>query len=130
MTEEIRTQILDAAEARFRTYGFGKTTMAEIASDIDMSTANLYRYFECFIGGSVAIEKEGVVDCAEGAKVTLIKDSKEIQEATTDNYGDFKFDRLEEGSGNYIVEINLEGHEKKVLELDLKESLNLGTILV
>lgn len=39
-------QILDAAETRFRTYGFGKTTMAEIASDIDMSTANLYRYFE------------------------------------------------------------------------------------
>ncbi len=46
MTEEISTQILDAAEVRFRTYGFGKTTMAEIASDIDMSTANLYRYFE------------------------------------------------------------------------------------
>lgn len=46
MSEEISTQILDAAEARFRTYGYGKTTMAEIASDIDMSTANLYRYFE------------------------------------------------------------------------------------
>ena len=46
MTEEISTQILNAAEARFRSYGFGKTTMAEIASDIDMSTANLYRYFE------------------------------------------------------------------------------------
>lgn len=46
MTVEIRTQILDAAEARFRTYGFGKTTMAEIASDTDMSTANLYRFYE------------------------------------------------------------------------------------
>ena len=46
MSEEISTHILDAAEARFRTYGFGKTTMAEIASDIDMSTANLYRYYE------------------------------------------------------------------------------------
>ena len=46
MTEEIRAQILDAAETRFRTYGFGKTTMAEIAGDIDMSTANLYRYYE------------------------------------------------------------------------------------
>lgn len=46
MTEEISARILDAAEARFRTYGYGKTTMAEIASDIDMSTANLYRYFE------------------------------------------------------------------------------------
>jgi len=46
MTEEISKQILDAAEVRFRTYGFGKTTMAEIAGDIDMSTANLYRYYE------------------------------------------------------------------------------------
>lgn len=46
MTEEIRTKILDAAEARFRTYGYGKTTMAEIAGDIDMSTANLYRYYD------------------------------------------------------------------------------------
>jgi len=46
MTDEIRIQILNAAENRFRTYGFGKTTMAEIAADIDMSTANLYRYYE------------------------------------------------------------------------------------
>jgi len=56
MTEDTHTQILDAAEARFRTYGFGKTTMAEIASDIDMSTANLYRYYEnkLAIGASMA----------------------------------------------------------------------------
>ncbi len=46
MTEEMSIRILDAAEARFRTYGFGKTTMAEIAGDLDMSTANLYRYYE------------------------------------------------------------------------------------
>lgn len=46
MTKEISAQILEAAEARFRTYGYGKTTMAEIAADIDMSTANLYRYYE------------------------------------------------------------------------------------
>lgn len=46
MTNEVREEILNAAENRFRTYGFGKTTMAEIASDIGMSTANLYRYFE------------------------------------------------------------------------------------
>jgi len=44
--EEIRQQILDAALARFTNYGFGKTTMAEIASDTSMSAANLYRYFE------------------------------------------------------------------------------------
>ena len=45
-TESNRQRILDAAEGRFRTYGFGKTTMAEIAEDVDMSAANLYRYFE------------------------------------------------------------------------------------
>lgn len=56
MIEKISTRILDAAEARFRAYGFGKTTMAEIASDIDMSTANLYRYYEnkLAIGSAIA----------------------------------------------------------------------------
>lgn len=39
------SQILEAAEQRFRTYGYNKTTMAEIATDVGMSTANLYRYF-------------------------------------------------------------------------------------
>ena len=43
---ETRTRILNAAEERFRTYGYGKTTMAEIATDVDMSAANLYRFFE------------------------------------------------------------------------------------
>lgn len=43
---DIKTQILDAALERFTRYGFGKTTMAEIARDCDMSAGNLYRYFE------------------------------------------------------------------------------------
>ncbi len=45
-TEELRDRIIDAAENRFLTYGFGKTTMAEIAKDAHMSAANLYRYFQ------------------------------------------------------------------------------------
>ncbi len=44
--EEIKQQIIDVADVRFRRYGFGKTTMAEIAKDCFMSAANLYRYFE------------------------------------------------------------------------------------
>ncbi len=42
---DTRSRILDAAESRFQGYGYGKTTMAEIAVDVDMSAANLYRYF-------------------------------------------------------------------------------------
>jgi len=40
-----RARILDAAELRFQAYGYGKTTMTEIAEDVGMSAANLYRYF-------------------------------------------------------------------------------------
>ncbi len=45
-TEENKHNILDKAFARFGHYGFGKTTMAEIAKDCDMSAGNLYHYFE------------------------------------------------------------------------------------
>lgn len=91
---------------------------------------NLYRYLKCFVGGSVAFAREGVADCAEGARVTLLKDSDKIDETVTDNYGDFKFDGLEEESGRYMLEIECEGYDKKALEVDLKTSLNVGTIWV
>lgn len=41
-----REQILDSAWKRFSQYGYGKTTMAEIAKDCGMSAANLYRFFK------------------------------------------------------------------------------------
>jgi len=46
LQQDVRSQIVDAADTRFRHYGYGKTTMAEIATDAGMSAANLYRYFK------------------------------------------------------------------------------------
>lgn len=43
---DTRQQILDAAQTRLVQYGYHKTTMAEIADDVGMSAANLYRYFK------------------------------------------------------------------------------------
>ena len=43
---KIKVEILVAAQERFRNFGYGKTTMAEIAADVNMSAANLYRYFD------------------------------------------------------------------------------------
>ncbi|MEL7490568.1 MAG: TetR/AcrR family transcriptional regulator [Pseudomonadota bacterium] len=43
--DETALQILEAASSRFLHYGYGKTTMSEIARDCNMSTGNLYRYF-------------------------------------------------------------------------------------
>jgi AcrR family transcriptional regulator len=43
--DDTAKRILKAAGARFLHYGYGKTTMSEIAGDCNMSPANLYRYF-------------------------------------------------------------------------------------
>lgn len=43
--QENIARILDAAEKLFRHYGYSKTTVADIARELDMSTANIYRFF-------------------------------------------------------------------------------------
>jgi len=91
---------------------------------------NLYRFLKCFIGGDVAFQKNGITDCAEGARVTLFKDSQKIDEAVTDSFGDFKFDHLEENSGKYVVEAAYRDYAKKIVEVDLSTSRNLGSILL
>jgi hypothetical protein len=88
---------------------------------------NLWRYSKCFIGGSVAEEKQGVVDCVEGASVQLVKNGASVAVTTTDNYGDFKFDKLEENSGRYSIQIFSRGRSK-VVDAELGASINLGEI--
>ncbi|MDI7862075.1 TetR family transcriptional regulator [Rhizobiaceae bacterium n13] len=39
------TRILDAAERLFRHYGYAKTNVSDIARDLGMSPANIYRFF-------------------------------------------------------------------------------------
>ena len=89
---------------------------------------NLWRYSTCFIGGSVSAEANGVVDCVEGATVRLLRNGQPVAEMASDNYGDFKFDRLGENSGAYVVEIEAAGHKKKAVETQLGVSVNLGEI--
>jgi Fe-S-cluster-containing dehydrogenase component len=88
---------------------------------------NLWRYSKCFIGGSVAEEKNGAVDCIEGASVQLVRNGVSLAVTTTDNYGDFKFDKLDEDSGSYTVQIFASGRSKSV-EATLGSSINLGEI--
>jgi hypothetical protein len=89
---------------------------------------NLWRYSKCFIGGTLAAEADGIVDCVEGASVRLLKDGRTVAETTSDNYGDFKFDKLDEGSGKYVVEIAAPSRAPKTLEAMLGTSVNLGEI--
>ncbi|MDQ6965925.1 MAG: TetR/AcrR family transcriptional regulator, partial [Mariprofundaceae bacterium] len=70
--DRIRHQILEAAAHRFADYGYGKTTVAEIARDCDMSSGNVYRYF----ASKEAIAIAGVQEKLEEKSATC--------EATTD----------------------------------------------
>ncbi len=89
---------------------------------------NLWRYAKCFIGGTLSAEMNGVRDCVEGAGVRLLKDGACIKETTSDNYGDFKFDRLDENSGRYTIEILARGYSRQTIEAKLGMSINLGEI--
>jgi len=89
---------------------------------------NLWRYSKCFIGGSVSAEANGMIDCVEGATVRLLRNGAVVAETTSDNYGDFKFDKLDENSGAYTVEIAGSGGKKKTVEAKLGVSVNLGEI--
>lgn len=53
--DAMRERILEAATKRFKHYGYAKTSMAEIAADLQMSPGNLYRYFPGKIDIALAI---------------------------------------------------------------------------
>ena len=92
---------------------------------------NLYRFSECFVGGSLATEQNGVADCVSGATVTLRQNDKVIGEAVSDGFGDFKIDRVPPHSGRYSLAIAAPGLAPKSVECEVKdESVYLGTITV
>jgi Fe-S-cluster-containing dehydrogenase component len=91
---------------------------------------NLWRYTKCFIGGTLAAEADGVVDCVAGARVRLLRGGALVAETESDNYGDFKFDRLDENSGRYVVEISAVGRSPRSVEVELGVSTNLGEIRI
>lgn len=77
MDEKIATRdrILEAAISRIKHYGYGKTTMAEIAADCDMSPGNIYRFFEAKIDIAEAMARKHYA--AEQADLAAIARKKD-----------------------------------------------------
>jgi AcrR family transcriptional regulator len=44
-SDEVRARILEAAEKQFRRVGYHRTSVADIAAELGMSPANIYRFF-------------------------------------------------------------------------------------
>lgn len=89
---------------------------------------NLHRYSKCFIGGSVTVARDSVVDCLPEARVKLKIGGKDAATTNTDTFGDFKFDGLEPSSGDCRVEISHPLHGVIDVGAHLGEqSIYLGT---
>jgi len=63
--EEIKQAIIAAAMDRLSRYGYGKTTMAELAGDCKMSAGNLYRYFMSKLDIAEEIARQSFIRTAE-----------------------------------------------------------------
>jgi hypothetical protein len=105
-----------------------KVLQPELGTKPRVYYKNLWRYATCFIGGTVSSEQDGVVDCVEGAPVRLSKQGKLIAEAAADNYGDFKFDRLPENSGDYELEIWTGNGAKTLVRANLGAIVYVGEV--
>lgn len=66
-----RTQIILAAKERFSHYGYPKTTMAEVATDCNMSPGNLYRYFKGKLDIATEIAREESIMTVERLRPLL-----------------------------------------------------------
>lgn len=62
--EQTRTRILDQAHALFRQYGYTKTSVADIARELEMSPANIYKFFP---------SKNAIIEAAADRNLDQIK---------------------------------------------------------
>src|SRR6185312_307583 len=70
--DNVRDKIVEAAKKRFSHFGYGKTTMAEIATDCGMSPGNLYRFFPGKLDIAEAIASEDYeTHLAQARKIAL-----------------------------------------------------------
>jgi hypothetical protein len=57
-----------------------------------------------------------------------MQDNQVVAETVSDCYGDFRFDRLDEKSGRYFVEVSAKNGTKKTIDTTLGASVNIGEI--
>jgi len=74
-----KDMIIDAAIKRFSHYGYGKTTMAEIAADCEMSVGNLYRFYKNKEDMAVEGARSCMVEKAEAGELAATQADTAMQ---------------------------------------------------
>ena len=104
---DTRERILVVAERLFRQLGYQKTTVADIAKELRMSPANVYRFFDSkksihegvarTLMGEVEVEAQRIAQASGPAPVRLREMIKTIHRMNTERYvGDSKLHEMVE----------------------------------
>jgi len=104
---DTRERILVVAERLFRQIGYQKTTVADIAKELRMSPANVYRFFDSkksihegvarTLMGEVEVEARRIAQASGPASVRLREMIKTIHRMNTERYvGDSKLHEMVE----------------------------------
>ena len=90
---------------------------------------NLRKFQNVFIGGAVAGEKAGLIECIDNAQVALKKGGRTFLETRTDTFGEFKCEGIEPDSGAYTVIVSSADFDLLSIDVEVRrESIFLGSI--
>ncbi len=89
---------------------------------------NLYRYNTVLVGGTVTCENDTVDDCVEGATATLIAQGSEESVVETDEFGEFRFDRVAPNTGSCEILIACDGYATQSISVDVQDSKYIGVV--
>ncbi len=137
--EDTRARIMETAETLFRRLGYAKTAVADIASELRMSPANVYRFFPSKTAIVQAICQRCLNELDE--KVWTIARSKapaseRLERLLLETFTYHKENLLEEQKVNDIVMVAMEeswdaimAHKERVrtaIELILRDGIEAG----
>lgn len=89
---------------------------------------NLHLMDRCFIAGTVVTRVDGREECLAGAKIVLSRRGEQISVATSDAFGEFKFDMLECDRDPYEITAEIAGKHPARRQVILDASVYVGTI--
>lgn len=138
-SEDTRARIMEAAETLFRRLGYAKTTVADIAAELRMSPANVYRFFPsktaivqaiCQVCLNELDEKVWTIARSKGAA------SERLERLELEIFAYHKENLLEEQKVNDIVMVAMEeswdaimAHKEVIrtaVELILRDGIETG----
>lgn len=83
---------------------------------------NSHLFYKGFIAGSVATRENGIEECVPNLTVSLFKDEKQLDQTTTDGFGDYRFTNIPPNSGSYTIVISRKNETLKEINYIMEQS--------